>query len=60
MFSFLLAAGSFSFNGKRQERLQNGNVPVFGSIETLVLFSSVWYACVMARCRMMVWLIVWV
>jgi len=28
---------------------------MFGSIETLVLFSSVWYVCVVAGCKMMVW-----
>jgi hypothetical protein len=30
----------------RQGRLQNGDAPVFGSIEALVLFSYVWYVCV--------------
>ncbi len=28
---------------------------MFGRIETLVSFSSVWYACVVARRKMMVW-----
>jgi len=28
---------------------------VFGSIETLLLFSSVWYVCVILGRRMMVW-----
>jgi len=35
--------------------LQNEDVPMFGSIETLVSFSSVWYVCVVAGCKMMVW-----
>jgi len=35
--------------------LQNGNAPVFGSIETLMSFSSVWYVCVVVGRRMMVW-----
>jgi len=39
----------------RQGRLQNGDVSVFGSIETLVSFSSIWYVCVVARRKMMVW-----
>ncbi len=39
----------------RQGRLQNGNAPMFGSIENLVSFSSVWYVCVVAKRRMMVW-----
>jgi hypothetical protein len=29
---------------------------MFGSIEALVSFSFVWYACVMARCKMIMWL----
>jgi hypothetical protein len=29
---------------------------MFGSIEALVSFSSVWYVCVMAGRKMMVWL----
>ncbi len=40
----------------RQGWLQNGDALVFGSIEVLVLFSFVWYACVMVGRRMMVWL----
>ncbi len=39
----------------RQGRLQNGDVSVFGSIETLVSFSLVWYVCVGVGCKMMVW-----
>ncbi len=39
----------------RQGRLQNGDVSVFGSIKTLMSFSSVWYVCVVARHMMMVW-----
>jgi hypothetical protein len=39
----------------RQERLHNGDVPMFGSIETLVSFSSVWYVCVVVGHKMMVW-----
>jgi len=35
--------------------LQNGNAPVFGSIETLMSFSSVWYVCVVVGRKMMVW-----
>jgi len=35
--------------------LQNGDASVFGNIETLVSFSSVWYVCVVVGCRMMVW-----
>jgi len=40
----------------RQGRLQNGDVSVFGGIEALVSFSYVWYVCVMAGRKMMVWL----
>ncbi len=40
----------------RQGRLQNGDASMFGSIEALVSFSSVWYVCVMAGRKMMVWL----
>jgi len=40
----------------RQGRLQNGDASVFGGIKALVSFSSVWYACVMAGHKMMVWL----
>ncbi len=29
---------------------------MFSNIESLVSFSYIWYACVMARCMMMVWL----
>jgi hypothetical protein len=39
----------------KQGRLQNGNAPVFGSIEALVLFFFVWYVCVIVGHRMMVW-----
>jgi len=39
----------------RQGRLQNGDASVFSSIETLLSFSSVWYVCVVARRKMMVW-----
>jgi hypothetical protein len=40
----------------KQGWLQNGDVLVFGNIEALVLFSFVWYACVMVGRKMMVWL----
>jgi hypothetical protein len=33
----------------KQGKLQNGNASVFGSIEALVSFSSIWYVCVIAR-----------
>jgi hypothetical protein len=39
----------------RQGKLQNGDAPMFGSIEALVSFSSVWYVCVIVWRRMMVW-----
>ncbi len=39
----------------RQGRLQNGDALVFGSIETLVSFSLVWYGCVVVGCKMTVW-----
>jgi hypothetical protein len=42
----------------KQGWLQNGDALMFNSIKTLVLFSSVWYACVMVGHRMMVWLTV--
>jgi hypothetical protein len=29
---------------------------MFGSIEMLVSFSSIWFVCVIVGCRMMVWL----
>jgi hypothetical protein len=38
MFSFVLVAGISCF---QQGRMQNGDVPVFGSIKTLVMFSSI-------------------
>jgi len=40
----------------RQGWLQNGDASMFGSIEALVLFSSVWYTCVMVGRMMMVWM----
>jgi hypothetical protein len=40
----------------KQGWLQNINMLVFGSIEALVLFSYVWYACIMVGRMMMVWL----
>jgi len=39
----------------RQGRSPNGNVVVFDSIETFVSFFYVWYVCVAAGCRMIVW-----
>jgi hypothetical protein len=39
----------------KQGRLQNGDASVFVSIEALVLFSFVWYVCVIVGCKMMVW-----
>ncbi len=36
--------------------MHNEDALIFGNIEVLVSFSSIWYACVMAGRRMMVWL----
>jgi hypothetical protein len=38
----------------KQGKLQNGNVPVFGSIEALVSFFFVWCVCVITGYKMMV------
>jgi hypothetical protein len=55
-FFFFVGGWEFLFmTAWRQGWLQNGDASVFGSIEALVLFSSVWYACVMVGHRMMVW-----
>jgi hypothetical protein len=38
----------------RQGKLQNGDAPVFGSIEVLVLCFFVWCVCVITGYKMMV------